>query len=413
MQHRKKTNFLVAFSVAVIVLSIYSFNVKAATDESRLASDSVQVTTVAANFDPSQLLPDRLANSAATGTLNKYGVDQLSELVGKDAIAYGEYHVVAAYERDYATARIKIFQTEGFSSAYGLFTYCAVDPPAKPSDVIGWGSSEAGDTILFWKKNYVVSITSKNGRLSAEARKFASAIASSVGEGTPVLPLVVSSLPATNAAPASVRYFLGPIALGKYVEHASEQFSFDGHAEAVLGQYPKDSSSSSSTSLLIIEYHTPQFAYDAMKRTGDFLTTLPEEQQNRIILKREGNYLVESTNVQDRERADQLVSAVQYPYQVKWLRNPLWPTNDPFRTQKAAEMLLSTFGVIGILIGTVLVGGGSFGAFVFIKRRRRLREVFTDAGGMLHLDIEPLFDRRQAIEGDFRRRLNPRNGEDF
>src|SRR6185369_13295136 len=105
--------------------------------------------------------------------------------------------------------------------------------------------------------------------------------------------------------------------------------------------------------------------------------------------KRAGNYVVAATGVTDREFAEGLISSIQYPYTVKWLRNPLWPTNDPFRTQKTAEMLLSTFGLLGLILLTVLIGGTVFGATVFLKRRKQQKEVFSDAGGMLRLDIDP------------------------
>jgi hypothetical protein len=96
-----------------------------------------------------------------------------------------------------------------------------------------------------------------------------------------------------------------------------------------------------------------------------------------------------AVNIDDREFAEGLINSVQYPYTVKWLRNPLWAVNDPFRMEKTADMLLSTFGLLGLILLTVLVGGTIFGTSVFLRRRRQQREVFSDAGGMLRLDIEP------------------------
>ena len=53
-------------------------------------------------------------------------------------------------------------------------------------------------------------------------------------------------------------------------------------------------------------------------------------------------------------------------------------------------MLVSTFGLLGLILGSVLVGGAAFGATIFVKRRKRQREAFSDAGGMLRLDIDPV-----------------------
>jgi hypothetical protein len=127
-----------------------------------------------------------------------------------------------------------------------------------------------------------------------------------------------------------------------------------------------------------------------MTRATGYLSSLPETEQQQIILKRVGNYIVEAVNVRDRAFGESLISSVQYPYTVKWLRNPLWPTNDPFRVQKAAEMLVSTFGLLGLILGTVLLVGTVFGTTIFLKRRKRQQEVFSDAGGMLRLDIDQL-----------------------
>jgi hypothetical protein len=166
-------------------------------------------------------------------------------------------------------------------------------------------------------------------------------------------------------------------------------FPFFGDAEAVIGHYSQGSASATPLKLLIVEYHTPQFATDAMQQLSGFLATLSEDEQSRLIIKREGNYILEASSFADRQQAQSLIDSIEYPYTVKWLRNPLWPTNDPFRTQKAAQMLLSTFGLLGLLLMTVFVGGAVFGTTVFLRRRRQQRRAFSDGGGMLRLELDP------------------------
>ncbi|HKQ07784.1 MAG TPA: hypothetical protein VJ464_21840 [Blastocatellia bacterium] len=141
--------------------------------------------------------------------------------------------------------------------------------------------------------------------------------------------------------------------------------------------------------LIIIEYHTPQFAYDAINRANEFVNSLPEAEQQHIIIKREGNYIVEAVSFNDRNAAQAIVDAVQYPYGVQWLHHPSIPSPDPFRAQKAAQMLLSTFSLLGVLLGSVLVAGCIFGTTMFLKRRKHMQAAFSDAGQMLRLEIDP------------------------
>jgi hypothetical protein len=117
--------------------------------------------------------------------------------------------------------------------------------------------------------------------------------------------------------------------------------------------------------------------------------TLPEDREQQKIVKREGNYIVHASDFENRELAQQLVDSVKYDYTVKWLRNPLLPTDDPWRVQKAGQMLVSTFGLLGLMVLAVLIGGGAVGTVIFLKRRKRQRAVFSDAGGMLRLDLDP------------------------
>jgi hypothetical protein len=225
-------------------------------------------------------------------------------------------------------------------------------------------------------------------------------------------PVILHSLPEASLVANSAHYYLGPESLNTAVPGTRDLYAFNGDAEAVVAEYninkpaanankpaPKQAAKQQAAAppaepmkLIIVEYHTPQFAYDAIARANDYVNSLPEAEQQRVIIKREGNYIVQAVNFDNRDAAQAIVDAVQYPYGVQWLHHPSIPSPDPFRGQKAAQMLLSTFGLLGLLIGSVILGGSIFGTTMFLKRRKRMQEVFSDAGDMLRLDIDPFED---------------------
>ena len=373
-----------------------------------------------------RLLPDALAGHKATSDLKLVARDNIVDLVADKATIYQEYLVISAVSREYAGARVDVFETRNEFAALGLFQFNSGARKTRNAGIeIGSGGARLDGGLLFWKGNFFVRVADGNQKpargTSAVHEALARAVANSIVPTTPAVsrpPLFESlpdSLPGVSLVPNSERYFLGPESLNTFVEHGREMFEFVGDTEAVAGEYTKGEGENNGVSqvqatdqtkggsnaraaavpaglplkLVIVECHTPEFATDAMARATSYISSLPEIEQQQIVFKRTGNYIVAAMNVGDREFAEGLVNSVQYTYTVKWLRNPLWPTNDPFRAQKAAEMLLSTFGLLGLILLTVLVGGTIFGTSVFLKRRKQQRGVFSDAGGMLRLDIEP------------------------
>jgi len=369
---------------------------------------SAEVTPVASSSF-ARLLPETLGGQKATSEIRE--TSNLSELVGEEAAMYQEYLVTSAASREYSGTRIEVFQTQNQVAAFGLFTFNLGALKSSPLDEeLGSGAARIDNDLVFSKGNFFVRVTDSNSRGSratfAAHQALARAVSAAIVPANPAVtrPLLLDSLPARSQVIGSQRYFLGPESMNVFVAHSREMFDFAGDAEAVVADYAQavdqqprvDQKSnaaqktSSNLRFVIVEYHTPQLATDAMTRASGFLSSLPEGEQQQIILKRTGNYIVEVTAVRDRELAESLVNSVEYPYTVKWLRNPLWPTNDPFRARKAAEMLVSTFGLLGLILLTVFGVGTVFGATIFLKRRKRQQEVFSDAGGMLRLDIDQI-----------------------
>lgn len=370
-----------------------------------------EVVQLASTSQLMSLLPDSLAGLRATTDLKQVGRDNLSDLVQDKAPFYREYYVTAAVSREYGRVRVDVFETQHQLAAFGLFTFNAGAGKENSVEVdVGSGGSRLNGELIFYKGRFFVRISDSAQNITRGGRPAFEAVARALAnEITPANTAVtraalLDSLPASAMVADSQRYFLGPESLNSYVEHARDMFDFAGDTEAVAAEYNQPgamsataasaaglaAASSQMLKIAIVEYHTPQFATDAMTRATEYLSSLPENEQQQIILKRVGNYVVEAVNVRDRAMAESLVNSVQYPYTVKWLRNPLWPTNDPFRVQKAAQMLVSTFGLLGLILGTVLVVGSVFGTTIFLKRRKRQQEVFSDAGGMLRLDINQL-----------------------
>ena len=387
------------FSLAAIAcLIVLPFSAHA---QPAAANGNPSVIAVTTERPLSDLLPDNLAGLKAAGSVKQVSADNLAELVGDQATVYREYYVTRAASRQYGTVRADIFASTHPFGGFGLLTFYGGNSAAA-SDAIGAGSVHSRDGLVFWKNNYFVRLTAANGQTrraplgsyTALARAIAGEIPARKPEDRPVL---FRSLPDSSRRAASPLYFLGPESLNTVVAGSRDLYAFHGDAEAVVVDYDLTPDSvpgrrapvSAPMKLVIIEYHTPQFAYDAINRADEFVNALPEAERQRLIIKREGNYIIEAVNFDDRNAAQAIVDAVQYPYGVQWLHHPSIPSPDPFRGQKAAQMLLSTFGLLGILIGSVLVVGGVVGTTMFLKRRKRMQAAFSDAGQMLRLELDP------------------------
>jgi hypothetical protein len=161
--------------------------------------------------------------------------------------------------------------------------------------------------------------------------------------------------------------------------------SFEGGTEAVTGNYE-------AGKLLIVEYSTPQFSIDADNKVKQFFAENP--QTPPVYFRRVGNYEVFVFDPSSESAANELIDQVKYQKHVQWLGT------DPFLYQRYERAYMKTTGdvFISTIISIVLalsfaVGTGiAAGIFVFYfrKQKRAAMTAFSDAGGMVRLNLDNL-----------------------
>ncbi|HEX9629010.1 MAG TPA: hypothetical protein VF961_03250, partial [Pyrinomonadaceae bacterium] len=170
-----------------------------------------------------------------------------------------------------------------------------------------------------------------------------------------------------------------------------DAIAFDSGAEAVRAEYD-------AGNLLIIEFNTPQISADNERAVAARINELRASGEQPSMLpsayRRVGNYLVFVFDAPSEPVANELIDQVKYQQVVQWLGN------DPYAYERATrEFTETTLGVFvsvvkasGLALVTCLAVGGFFGALLFSRRRARQRnvEAYSDAGGMLRLNLDEM-----------------------
>jgi hypothetical protein len=167
-----------------------------------------------------------------------------------------------------------------------------------------------------------------------------------------------------------------------------DAFEFDSSVEAVTAKYE-------GGQLVIVEFPTPQHSVDAdasIKRRIEELKAAGRPAPS--LYSRVGNYSVFVFDAPDFAAAEKLASQVKYEKDVRWLGNN--PRAEEIATraymQTMGGVLISSLITTGLSILLCLGVGGAIGGLIFLHRRsqRDAQEVYTDAGGMVRLNIEDL-----------------------
>lgn len=158
---------------------------------------------------------------------------------------------------------------------------------------------------------------------------------------------------------------------------------FSGGTEAVTAPYD-------TGKLLIVEYSTPQASVEA----DNVFKEAVGRETGLTVYRRIGNYSAFVFDAADEASAGALLDQIKYEKMVQWLgKNPhLQQQAERAFVITTSDMFLSTFLIVLIGIGMSIIGG-VVGGYVFFYLRERKREslpTFSDAGGMIRLNLDGL-----------------------
>jgi hypothetical protein len=343
--------------------------------------------------DASKMLPDKIGDFSAQGAPVRPSKGIF------ESISREDYAVTSDARRLYTSADGKTFdlhlvETTSDAAAYSLFTRCirSADSPAVKLGDVGTISVSAAKEILFSKGRAFV-IISDFGKGQADPHAladFARAFAGTIEGGENGLPVLVSHLPDWEKTYEGAGYAVTLPALQQAAGNRPvlDAISFEGDAEAVTSNYGE-------SRLVIVEFTTPQHAFDADAAINQRIAELRATGQSTpSSYKRVGNYSVFVFDAPDVAAAEKLISGVKYEKDVRWLgRNPhAEEIATRAYTSTMGGVILTTLITTGLAILLCLGVGGIIGGAVFLHRRARqtAQEIYTDAGGMVRLNIEEL-----------------------
>lgn len=252
---------------------------------------------------------------------------------------------------------------------------------------IGTAGFATDNEIAFVKGVNFVRIRNLNGQ--PDLKEFAHAWAESLNKGEGDVPVLIKHLPSPEEAQKSAVYLNNFANLHRlpFQHVVFDAIQADTNADAVLATF-------GPSKLLLIEFHTPQLATENDKRIIARIQELSKlGQPAPTAYKRVGNYSVMVFDAPDEQTAKRLIDEVKYEQVVQWLGE------NPYIYKEAEKQYINT--TLGVLVavlkasGYALIAclglGGLIGGLLFTYRRSQQKAVtFSDAGGMLRLNLDEL-----------------------
>lgn len=357
------------------------------------------------SVDVIQLLPKQIGSFRVIGAVRTSDTLAREGLLGPQAAGQrleADRHYSAA-EADYVSVEnlrlfVEVVRLPRDSDAYSLLTFAARNARDPVRTELGQITKEVGTAsvvlpgaIAFFKGTKFVRVTARDpaGQDSNKILTLARLISDRIEEGEADLPVLVKHLPRWEEAQGRAVYLASFRSLKAILpdQPLLDHVSSEGDADAVAANY-------GATRFVIVEYNTPQLAGENDRSILAKIEELRTQGQRVPAYRRVGNYSVFVFNAADEQTAKELIDQVEYEQVVQWLGD------NPYMLEKAQrEYYQTTAGVLvavvkasGLSLLLCLTAGGFIGALLFSRRRAQQRhaEAFSDAGGMLRLNIDEI-----------------------
>jgi hypothetical protein len=227
--------------------------------------------------------------------------------------------------------------------------------------------------------------------------------AEAIDKGEGDIPVLIRHLPAPDEAQKNAVYLANFTDLNRlpFQNAVFDAVQSEGNADAVFATY-------GPSKVVLIEFHTPQLAADNDRRIIARIHELWKlGQPSPTAYKRVGNYSVFVFDAPDEQTAKKLISEVHYEQVVQWLgENPnIFKEAEKHYINTTLGVLVAVLKASGYALIACLGIGGLIGGLLFSYRRAQQKTVtFSDAGGMLRLNLDEL-----TAETDPSRLLRERN----
>lgn len=327
-------------------------------------------------------------------------------------------HLAASANRSYVSKDGKKFSVELYvtntdSAAYGALTRKRTELASSGVAAANVGTDGftyqdgSANNLTFFKGKALVTVRDDGKSQDLDViRNFGRALAETLDKGEAEIPSLVKHMPGWPGTQDRTLYLLNHEEVREAFtnQNVIDSLNFATGTEAAVTNYD-------GSRLLLLEFKTPQLASDNDQRIVARIQELRSSGQAvPAAYRRVGNYSVFVFDAPNEQAANQLIDQVQYQQVVQWLgRNPT------LYDKAANEFTRTTLGVFIAVVkasGLVILGslavGGLLGALLFRFRRKqqRMAQAYSDAGGMLRLNIDEL-----NATHDPARLLGPRTSE--